>query len=204
MLSTDSRLAVIRMRILFLRYTLMQSFRIFLNKIRIFVNCAVNCTQWFIEKKDVREECPGNSDPGHRSGWTGSLSTTQVDALLAHQSVYAEREQFQVLLQQAHFHNLVELGLVVGMGWIFIVFSIPRRVSSRVLLPEAIWPTIVTSSPGLTLKPMFLRLKSSGCETAETSRCWWLLTAAVVAGDSLVPVEVKVLDAETIALLANS
>jgi hypothetical protein len=58
-------------------------------------------------------------------------------------------------------------------------------------LPEATGPTIVTSSPSLKL--MFLRLKPS--------RRRWLLIEAVVAGDSSVPVEVQVLDADANVLL---
>ncbi len=104
------------------------------------------------------------------------LSTAQVDALLAHQCPCRTRT-----------------APGPSSASIFIVFSSPRRASSRVLLPEATGPTIVTSSPGLTLKLMFVRLKSS--------RCWWLLTAAVVAGDSSVPVGVQVLDADANVLL---
>ncbi len=58
-------------------------------------------------------------------------------------------------------------------------------------MPEATGPTIVTSSPSLKL--MFLRLKPS--------RRRWLLIEAVVAGDSSVPVEVQVLDADANVLL---
>jgi len=59
------------------------------------------------ERCQCLRKCSGNPDPV-------PLSTAKVDALPAHQSVHAEREQLQVLFQKAHFHNFVELGLVVG------------------------------------------------------------------------------------------